>query len=176
MSNRSLASQLVCVAACVGLVAGGCTQTRVDVVAKYHPGAPSRVGRTPEVGVYRIKYAAGRADEELHTLHGSKRFLGKGQPVGFVLGEGGEVIAVAGEERFPARLPDDARFCAWYTRTEEPSDFARDAGDAAHAIGATALAVGVVAGVLALGLAQLTADDDCRHGYRRKRDCDQCRD
>ena len=176
MSKRSLSSSVCvragCVATIVGLVAGGCTQTRVEMVAKYQPGAPSRVSRTPEVGVYKIKFAAGPAGEELHTLHGSKRFLGKGQPVGFEAGEDGAIIAVAGEERFPALLPDDARFCVWYTKNEEPSDFARGAQDAAHHLG-VAVVIGVVGG--AVVLAALDDDDDCRHGRDRDR-CRKCRD
>jgi hypothetical protein len=174
MSQRSTASsfatRLVCVATAVGLVAGGCTQTRVEMVAKYQPGEPSRVDRAPEVGVYKIKYAAGPAGETLHTLHGSKRFLGKGQPVGFEAGEDGAVIAVAGEERFTAKLPAGARFCVWYTKNEEPSDFARGAGDVAHHLGVAAV-IGVVGGVVVLGALDKLDGDDCRHG----RDGDRCR-
>ena len=172
-SSRSFARTLASITTCVGLIAaGGCTQTRVDMVAKYLPGTPSRVDRTPDVGVYKIKYAAGKAGEELHTLHGSKRFLGKGQPVGFVRGDGGEIIAVAGEERFPAKLPSDARFCVWYTKSEEPSQFAREVGDFARGAAAVTLVTGLVVGVVALELA--TADDDCRHGRDRDR-CRRCR-
>ena len=176
MSGKSSSpmSGLACVAACVGLVVGGgCTQTRVAMVAEYHPGVPLKVDRTPDVGVYKIKYAAGPGGGELHTLHGSKRFLGKGQPVGFVAGDDGAIIAVAGEERFPARLPADARFCVWYTKSEEPSQFARELGDAAHVLGATVVVVGIVAGAAALGIASLH-DDDCRHGFDRD-DCRRCR-
>lgn len=172
-SSSSVAKRLVCVAALVGLVAGGCTQTRVQMVAKYQPGAPSRVDRTPDVGVYKIKYAAGPAGEEMHTLHGSKRFLGKGQPVGFVAGEDGQVIAVAGEERFPAMFPQGTRFCVWYTKSEEPSDFARGVGDLGHHLGVAA-AIGVVGGLVVLG-AIGSLDDDCCHGYDRD-ECRHCRD
>lgn len=166
-SSSSVAKRLVCVAALVGMAAGGCTQTRVQMVAKYHPGTPSRVDRAPDVGVYKIKYAAGPAGEEMHTLHGSKRFLGKGQPVGFVAGEDGQVIAVAGEERFPAMFPAGMRFCVWYTKSEEPSDFARGVGDTLAFVGGATLGVGLVAGIIALEL----ADDECSHGYDR----DECR-
>jgi hypothetical protein len=146
------------------------------MVAKYHPGTAARVDRTPDVGVYKIKYAAGDPDSELRTLHGSKRFLGKGQPVGFVAGEGGEVIAVAGEERFAARLPADTRFCVWYTKTEEPSGFARGAGQTAEALANTAIAVGVVGGIVALGLLHLHDHDrrHCPHGYQSRDRCRTC--
>lgn len=170
--SSSFAARLVCAAAALALVAGGCTRTRVEMVAKYRPGAPSRIARTPDVGVYKIKYVAGPAGEELHTLRGSKRFLGKGQPVGFVLGDEGQIIAVAGEERFPARLPDDARFCVWHTKTEVPSDFGRGVGDVAHHLGVgVGVGLGVIGGLVVLG-AVASLDDDCRHG----RDRDRCRD
>jgi hypothetical protein len=166
-SSSSFAKRLVCLATMIGLVAGGCTQTRVTMVAKYHPGAPARVDRAPDVGVYKIKYAAGPAGEEMHTLHGSKRFLGKGQPVGFVRDEDGQIIAVAGEERFPAKLPEGARFCVWYFKTKETSNFAREVGDTLAFVGGATLAVGLVAGIIAIEL----ADDECPHGYDR----DECR-
>ena len=173
MSARSCAVRFVCVATCLGLVAGGCTQTRVDMVAKYHPGTPSKVGRTPDVGVYKIKFAAGDAGAKLHTLHGSKRFLGKGQPLGFVHGEDGAIIAVAGEERFPAKLPPHARFCVWVTKSEEPTDFGRGASDTGEFLGKAAMA-GVLGGVLLLAAVAALHDDDCRHGRDRDR-CDECR-
>ena len=168
------ANRLVCLVTAAGLLAGGCTQTRVTMVAKYQPGAPSRVDRTPDVGVYKIKYAAGPAGEELHTLHGSKRFLGKGQPLGFVAGEDGRVIAVAGEERFPALFPEGTRFCVWYTKSEEPSDFARGAGDAAHKLGVAAV-IGAVGAVVVLAALDSLDHDHCRHG-RDHDDCRKCSD
>jgi hypothetical protein len=170
MAKRSLACRVVSVVACAGLLTG-CVQTRVAMVAKYQPGGPPKVDRTPDVGVYKIKYTTA-ADEDLKTLRGSKRFLGKGQPVGFEDGEDGQVIAVAGEERFPALLPEGARFCVWYTKSEEPTRFAEDLGDAAHVVGVGALAVGLVAGAAVL---ELSKDDDCRHGHKRKH-CHKCRD
>lgn len=174
MSARSHAVRLVCLATCVGLVAGGCTQTRVDMVAKYHPGTPSKVDRTPDVGVYKIKFAAGEAGAKLHTLHGSKRFLGKGQPLGFVHGEDGAIIAVAGEERFPAKLPPHARFCVWVTKSEEPTDFGRAASDAGEFMGKAALAGVLYGGLLILAVALGVDDDDCRHGLDEDL-CDECR-
>lgn len=173
MSLRPIAVRMVCVAACVGLVAGGCTRTRVDMVARYHPGTPAKIDRTPDVGVYKIKFAAGEAGEKLHTLHGSKRFLGKGQPLGFARADDGSAIAVAGEERFPAKLPPGARFCVWYTKSEEPSTFARDLGDTLHYVGGATLAVGIVGALVALKIAD-AADDDCRHDIDRDR-CRECR-
>jgi hypothetical protein len=173
-SSSSFAKRVVYVATVVGLVAGGCTQTRVAMVAKYQPGTPSRVDRAPEVGVYKIKYAAGPAGEEMHTLHGSKRLLGKGQPVGFVPGEDGQIIAVAGEERFPAMFPEGTRFCVWYTKSEEPSDFALGAGDAAHKLGVAAV-IGAVGAVVVLGALDSLGHDHCRHG-RDHEDCRRCRD
>ena len=173
MSARSHVTRLVCLATCVGLIAGGCTQTRIDMVAKYHPGTPSKVDRTPDVGVYKIKFAAGDARAKLHTLHGSKRFLGKGQPLGFVRGDDGAVIAVAGEERFPAKLPPHARFCVWYTKTEEPTDLARGAEDAREILG-QAIVLGVMGGLVVLSVAAALDDDDCHHGKDRDR-CRECR-
>jgi hypothetical protein len=175
MWARPYAARFVCLATCVGLVAGGCTQTRIDMVAKYHPGTPSTVDRTPDVGVYKIKFAAGEAGGELHTLRGSKRFLGKGQPLGFVHGEDGAIIAVAGEERFPAKLPPHARFCVWYRKTKEPTEFAQGALDAGELMGKAALAGVVYGGLLILTVAlDLDDDDDCRHGLDEDL-CDKCR-
>ena len=171
--SSSFAAQLVCVAAAVGLVAGGCTHTRVQMVAKYLPGTPARVGVTPDVGVYKIKYAAGSADEEMRTLHGSRRFLGKGQPLGFVPGDAGTIIAVAGEERFPAKLPADARFCVWYTKTEEPSALGADVGDFAQTVLLGAVGVAVVGAMVVIALDD--DDDECRHGYDED-ECSYCCD
>ena len=174
MSIRSRVTRLVCLATWFGLVAGGCMQTRVDMVAKYHPGTPSKLDRTPDVGVYKIKFAAGEAGDELHTLHGSKRVLGKGQPLGFVHGKDGEVIAVAGEERFPAKLPPGARFCVWYKKTKEPTEFAQGAADAGEFLGKAALGGVLVGGIVILSAALDLHDDDCSHGLDRDR-CDECR-
>ena len=43
-----------------------------------------KISRTPDVGIYKIKYSTVR-DDKLRTLHGSQRILGKGQPIGFEL-------------------------------------------------------------------------------------------
>ena len=171
-SPRPFGARLVAVSVAVALLGSGCARTRVTMVAKYHPGAPSKVDRTPDVGVYKIKFAAGEAGQALHTLHGSKRLLGKGQPLGFVRADDGAIIAVAGEERFPARLPDGARFCVWYTKSEEPSTFARDLGDTLQFVGGATLAAGLVGALVVLKLGE--ADDDCRHGHDRD-DCRRCR-
>ena len=173
MSGRSFAARVLCSAICVGLM-GGCTRTRVDMVAEYQPGAPARVERAPDVGVYKIKYAGADPDAELRTLKGSKRFLGKGQPLGFAAGAGGDVIAVAGEERFPTGLPADTRFCVWYTKSEEPTEFALGATATAEAVGKAAVVVGVVGGVVAIELWKASLDDDCRHNRKRDR-CKECR-
>ena len=174
MPGRSFAGRLIRLALCVALI-GGCTRTRVDIVAKYHPGAPARVERTPDVGVYKIKYATADRDAELRTLKGSKRFLGKGQPLGFAAGAGGEVVAVAGEERFPTALPADTRFCVWYTKSEEPTEFALGARATGEAVGKAAVVAGLVGGVIALELLKASLDDDdCRHNLDPDR-CRKCR-
>jgi hypothetical protein len=169
--TSSPASRVVCLLAAISLVAGGgCTRTRVHTFAAYQPGGLARLDRTPDVGSYKIKYTAA-GDEELKTLRGSKRELGAGQAIGFEVGADGQLIAVAGEERFPALLPPDARFAAWYSKTEERTAFASNISDLAN----TALPVLAVGGLAAAVLVTAVLDDDdCRHGKDRD-DCRRCR-
>jgi hypothetical protein len=174
MSTRSIGVRLVCLLTCLSLIAGGCTHTSVKQVAPYQPGEPLRVSQTPAVGIYKIKYASAD-DEELKTLHGSKRILGKGQPIGFERAEDGQVIAVAGYEKFPALLPPGARFCVWSTKTEKPSRFAQNM----DALGQAAVGTAIVGGILVLAVAAASTDDDChdddngysshRHHHKHKR-------
>src|SRR5688572_33450410 len=123
MRRHAFAVRVVSLVACVAFIGGGCTRTRVDMIAEYQPGGPPKVDRAPDVAVYKIKYAPAD-DEELRTLRGSKRLVGTGQPIGFERGPAGEVIAVAGPERFTALLPEGARYCVWYAKSKEPTEFA----------------------------------------------------
>ena len=110
-AHATFTARAVCLLTSISLVAagGGCTRTRVHTFATYQPGGPPKLDRTPDVGRYKIKYSVADG-EELETLHGSKPQLGAGQPIGFEVGPDGQLIAVAGEERFPALLPPDARY------------------------------------------------------------------
>ena len=172
MRTSSLTSRAVCLLTSFALVAaGGCTRTQVHTFAAYPPGGPPKLDRTPDVGKYKIKYSVADG-EEMRTLHGSKRRLGAGQPIGFERGPEGELIAIAGEERFPALLPPDARYAVWYTKTKEQTEFA----EAMNGFGSTALPVLAVGGIVVVGLAAAALnDDDCRHNIDRDK-CRRCRD
>jgi hypothetical protein len=166
MSPRSRSARAVCLLTCVGMLAGGCTKTRVNLFAQYHPGAPTTIDRTPDRGAYKIKYTAADG-EDLKTLRGSKRALGAGQAIGFERGPAGEVIAVAGSERFPTRLPPDARFVVWYSKKKEPTQFARTMDHVGEAAVPVLIGVGVAGlAVGALALEAAADDDDCSDGAR----------
>jgi hypothetical protein len=154
------------------LVAGGCQQnTHVERIARFQPSDPIKISRTPDVGVYKIKYSTVR-DDTLRTLHGSQRMLGKGQPIGFERNDDGELIAVAGDERFPAMLPEGARFCVWYSKQEDTPRAGQHLVDFVD-VAVPALVVGaIVVGALAVEAQNNDCDHDSgghHHHYHHKR-------
>ena len=172
MRTSTFTARAVCLLTSISLVAaGGCTRTRVHTFATYQPGGTPKVDRTPDVGRSKIKYSVADG-EELKTLRGSRRELGAGQPIGFEVGPDGALVAVAGEERFPALLPPDARYAAWYTKTKERTEFA----EAINQFGSNALPVVALGGLAFVGLIAAAAlNDDCRHGVDGDK-CRRCRD
>lgn len=156
------------------LTAGGCTSTRVLRVAPFEPGrSAGPVHRpAPQSAAYKVKYADA-AGKELKTVGGSKRIVGRGEPLGFGTSPDGKIIAVAGDEQFPLEsLPPTTRFCVWTSKQTRQTQFSKEVGKAA----VTAVAVPVV-GALLVGTAYLDAqEDDCdeeEKGVRERRRRDE---
>ena len=51
MRRHAVTSRIVSLVTCIAFVGGGCTRTRVDMIAEYQPGAPPKVDRAPDVAV-----------------------------------------------------------------------------------------------------------------------------
>src|SRR4051812_8632840 len=70
---------------------GGCAQ---DWSLTYAPGKPARIGEAPVAGDYDL-YTGGQAAPARAAV------LFEGEPVGFARDEQGQLLAVAGAERWP---------------------------------------------------------------------------
>jgi hypothetical protein len=122
------------------------------------------------------------ADEsrQFRTLDGTRCFAGRGDRVGFERGDDGRLVAFAGQERIRLedRLPNQARYCVWYTRQERQTQFGKEVskaltttGQIAEVAAGAALLTGVV--VLDAYLESKDDDDDCfefsSRGHKRDR-------
>ena len=97
----------------------GCSRGRLAFLERFRPAHGAAERQAPRSAVYKVKVARKGADaDDLHTLGGSRRFLRRGEPIGFRTAPGGAVVAVAGSEAFPLRtLPRDL-FYVWAYKVE----------------------------------------------------------
>jgi hypothetical protein len=134
-------------------------KTSVQRIARFEPGSQPVQRHARATSLYKVRYAdlgSGR----MKTVPGSARMIAEGEPLGFLTGEDGTLIAVAGDEAFPLDAPaDQVRYCVWYRRWKRPRQFAKEVGKAAQG---AAEATGYLAGKASeAGVsAALNSDDD----------------
>ena len=118
--------------------AAGCVSTRNVTLPRYERGGDDAVAAAPTSGVYEVKWSAD--GKKFRAIRGSQRIVGSEQPIGFESRLDGQVLGVAGRERFELRhVPRRAKYLVWNAEI-------RDRNVIGHAVAApVTLASGVYA-------------------------------
>jgi len=139
----------IVVAALLAAGVAGCMKGGLQRVARFAPGegGDGAVRRpAPAASSYKVKYADA-AGGELKTVPGSKRGVGRGEPLGFQTADDGTLLAVAGDETFPLEVPAGrVHHVVWCRRVQRPRQFFVETGRAAQG---TLEVSGYVAGKIA---------------------------
>jgi hypothetical protein len=131
-------------------------------VVRFQPGAgedQAVVHAAPAASSYKVKYADASGGA-LKSVPGSRRGVGRGEPLGFQTADDGTLLAVAGDETFPLEVPAGrVHHVVWCRRVQKPRQFFVETGRAAQG---TLAVSGYVAGKVAeAGVrAALHLDDD----------------
>lgn len=125
----------IVVAALLAAGLTGCMKTGIERVVRFQPGGggdQAVVHAAPEGSSYKVKYADASGGG-LKTVPGSRRGVGRGEPLGFQTADDGTLLAVAGDETFPLGVPADrVHHVVWCRRVQRPRQFFVEAGRAAQ--------------------------------------------
>jgi hypothetical protein len=163
LRNRRLASRRCIASLLIGAIAvTGCVKTREYKVARYVPHAEPLTQAIPRDGWYKVKW---KVRDEYEGIDHTRRYLTKGTTVGFQTSSEGNVVAIVGEARIFVGDPNPkAKYCCWYLRSKEPTQFAKEVREALAATGEVAQVIvigGVVGAAAGVGFAEaLKSDDD----------------
>lgn len=149
-------------AALLALTTAGCTSTRVTRVARFEPAGDAGAVHypAPQSAAYKVKYASARG-EGLRAVGGTKRIVGRGEPLGFATSPDGKVVAVAGDEQLPLdKLPPGARYCVWTFKEKRPTQFSRELGKVTATAASAAVFGAAVVGVASLGVLNAAPEED----------------
>jgi hypothetical protein len=146
-----------------GILTTGCVKTREYKVARYEPRAQPITQPVPRDGWYKVKW---KVRDEYKGVDDTARYLTRGTAVGFETAPDGNVIAIVDEDRvFVGPANRKAKYCCWYRKTKEPTQFAKEMRRALTVSGEVAAFIGliIVEGVVN-GLDD--DDDDCNRSKR----------
>ena len=161
MRNRCLTSQR-CIASflIVAIATTGCVKTREYKVARYAPHGQPITQPIPRDGWYKVKW---KVRDEYKGVQDTERYLTRGTPVGFETAPDGNVVAIVDEDRvLVGAVNRKAKYCCWYQKRKEPTQFAKEMQRTLTVAGGVAAFTGliVVEGVVN----GLVDDDDCDRG------------
>jgi hypothetical protein len=163
LRNRCLTFRRCLALLLIGLIiTTGCVKTREYKVARYEPRSQPLTQPVPRDGWYQVKW---KVRDEYKGVDDTTRYLARGTPVGFETASDGNVIAIAGDERvFVGAGNRKSRYCCWYQKTEEPTQFAREVQRALTLTAGVAALTGLT--IVEAVVNDLDDDDDCDHPKR----------
>lgn len=127
------------------LVSSGCTKYSERTHARYELGMPYKMRPAEPGGLYQVKWSA-TPDGPKHAVPGTQRLVRRGDPVGFMRGLDGQVVAMAGDEWFILPpLPASARQCVWSTEVTKQTQFARNMDGVGQVVAGGAMIGGLLA-------------------------------
>ena len=113
----------------------GCSSTRNVTLKPYTLGNESMIRLAPETGVYKIEWLENNKTKP-KTLAGSNRLIPKGQLIGFATEPNGQLVAIAGFERFPLNtLPANAHYFQWQGKYAKESQALKNYKAGTRALG-----------------------------------------
>jgi hypothetical protein len=159
---RGMATWLIC----VGLIAGGCSKTRTEKVARYQPGGDEIMRTVPRTGIYKVVWKRGSKDK-LYTIDGTETLLNQGEQAGFEPLDDGTVVAVAGHRRIVIdQVPENPKYLAWYHKSTQQTEFGRDVEEVMQASGSVAMYTAVVGGIIVLSAIECEPSMHKRHRHK----------
>jgi hypothetical protein len=162
---RSFARTATSLLLIIAMLGTGCVQTRQERLARYEPGSPPIYRVIPRSGVYKVKWKFG---DEYKTASGTWRYFVQGTPVGFQTQDDGTVVALAGDQKIPlGPAPRHTKYCCWYQKFEEETQFAKEIRQAAQTIVIGTVGVAGIAAFFVLEGSSNQRCDPWDHAYRR---------